>query len=75
MFGDSCWESDSPQEDQYYSWRYAIQDELKADDTKRLVIVEIGAGIRVPTVRFHCQSWVNSFRAGGNRCTLIRINV
>jgi len=75
MFGDTCWESDSPQEDQYYSWRYAIQDELKADDTKRLVIVEIGAGIRVPTVRFHCQSWVNSFGAGRNRCTLIRINV
>jgi len=60
MFGDSGWLEDRTLEQQarYDAWRRSIRGEL-------LVVIELGAGTHVPTIRLECES------AGG---TLIRIN-
>lgn len=60
MFGDSEWLEDRTEQQysRYEAWRKQIR-------TARLVVIEIGAGTAVPTVRLECES------AGG---TLIRIN-
>ena len=61
MFGDYRWNSARSREQAYrhHSWRLSIS-------RKRLVVIECGAGMAVPTVRTQCQS------SGG---TLIRINI
>jgi hypothetical protein len=60
MFGDSEWLEHRSEEQcaRYTAWRKQING-------CRLVVIEIGAGTAVPTVRLECES------AGG---TLIRIN-
>jgi NAD-dependent SIR2 family protein deacetylase len=60
MFGDSEWLEHRTEEQhrRYTAWRKAIRG-------RRLVVVEIGAGAAVPTVRIECET-------GGG--TLIRIN-
>jgi NAD-dependent SIR2 family protein deacetylase len=60
MFGDSEWLEHRTQEQRarYMAWRKQVR-------RGRMVVIEIGAGTAVPTVRVECES------AGG---TLIRIN-
>lgn len=60
MFGDGQWISDraDAQAARYDRWWPGVAE-------KRLVVVELGAGLAIPTVRRECE------RAGG---TLIRIN-
>jgi NAD-dependent SIR2 family protein deacetylase len=60
MFGDADWESErtNQQERRYLSWLRAVQG-------RKVVAVELGAGLAIPTVRFECQ-----IRAA----TLIRVN-
>jgi NAD-dependent SIR2 family protein deacetylase len=60
MFGDGEWLEERTHEQQarYLAWRRQIRG-------RRLVVIELGAGIAVPTVRLECEA------AGG---TLIRIN-
>ena len=60
MFGDSEWLEHRTEEQytRYTAWRRQIRG-------SRIVVIEIGAGTAVPTVRLECES------AGG---TLIRIN-
>lgn len=60
MFGDRRWVSDRSerQEQRYLQW-------LHTADKSRLVTIELGAGLAVPTVRYECEC-----RPG----TLIRIN-
>jgi NAD-dependent SIR2 family protein deacetylase len=60
MFGDSTWVPDRSNE-QHRRWK----DWLRSVDMTRLVAIEIGAGLSVPTVRWHCESLPG---------TLIRIN-
>lgn len=50
MFGDSDWISDrtSDQEERYLRW-------LKTVARKRVVAVEFGAGLAIPTVRYECE--------------------
>jgi NAD-dependent SIR2 family protein deacetylase len=50
MFGDSAWIGDRTQ-DQWQSW----QKWLRTANSGRLVTVELGAGLAVPTVRIECQ--------------------
>ena len=45
---------------------------LKADRSKRLVILEAGCGLRVPTVRKHSEKLLK--QTGKYNTTLIRIN-
>lgn len=60
MFGDGGWLEDRSEEQyrRYQTWLWQVAG-------KRLAIVECGAGVAVPTVRWECE------RLGG---TLVRIN-
>jgi NAD-dependent SIR2 family protein deacetylase len=60
MFGDGEWLADRTDEqyDRYQQWRRQVRN-------CRLVVVELGAGTAVPTVRLECES---------TEGTLIRIN-
>jgi len=60
MFGDDEWleQRTGAQHDRYLTWRRSLRGQ-------RLVVIEIGAGTHVPTIRLECES------AAG---TLIRIN-
>ena len=64
MFGDGCW-IDSRTSSQYQRLENWMQSILGS----RLVIVEIGAGTAVPTVRLQCEHIARMFSG-----TLIRIN-
>jgi len=66
MFGDWSWISDrsSDQEEKLEEWL-----EMVKSKGSRLVVVEIGAGLSVPTVRFKSESVVRNYNA-----SLIRIN-
>ena len=61
MFGDGYWLDDrtNAQLRRYQNW-------LSSINTGNLVIVEIGAGTAVPTVRYECEQFSNA--------TLVRIN-
>lgn len=60
MFGDHGWLPDrtSEQEERYVRW-------LKSVASKRVVAIEFGAGLAIPTVRYECE---------GRADVLIRIN-
>jgi NAD-dependent SIR2 family protein deacetylase len=60
MFGDWDWlpQRTKAQEQRYRRWRAEIQG-------SRLAVIELGAGLSVPTVRYECES------AGGQ---LVRVN-
>jgi hypothetical protein len=50
MFGDGNWVPDrsEDQQDRYRDW-------LEEIDATRLVVIELGAGTAVPTVRWECE--------------------
>lgn len=66
MFGDWCWISDrsGSQSYRFVKWLKNIQMEKM-----KIVVIEIGAGNSVPTVRHKSESMVSKYRA-----KLIRIN-
>ena len=81
MFDDNAWIGDAApgplgpghsQARSYRAWEVAVKRELKADRRKRLVILEAGCGLRVPTVRKHSERLLR--QTGKLGTTLIRIN-
>ena len=64
MFGDYGWNPTRTQhqEQRFESW-------LKSIASKKLVVIEMGAGTAIPTVRNHSEQYANLHNA-----TLIRIN-
>jgi len=60
MFGDDEWleQRTGAQHDRYLTWRRSLRGQ-------RLVVIELGAGTHVPTIRLECESAAE---------TLIRIN-
>ncbi len=60
MFGDNDWIPDrtAEQEERYVRWLKSVAD-------KRVVAIEFGAGLAIPTVRYECE---------GRADLLIRIN-
>lgn len=63
MFGDWSWIADrSDQQQQLYQ-------AFCNSNHKSLAVVECGAGLAVPTIRWHCEQ-----EAAGDNATLIRIN-
>ena len=75
LFGadDAALYEEPAQLDAWDAWRRSTLDALAADRSKRLVIVEIGAGTAVPSVRNASEDLLHE--AGGARqCTLLRIN-
>eukprot|EP01130_Rhizamoeba_saxonica_P007172 TRINITY_DN2892_c0_g1_i3.p1 TRINITY_DN2892_c0_g1~~TRINITY_DN2892_c0_g1_i3.p1 ORF type:complete len:364 (+),score=71.12 TRINITY_DN2892_c0_g1_i3:79-1170(+) len=53
------------------AWKETVKHLIMNDQSKKLVIMEIGAGDLITTIRGKSERWFNSF---GNQCTLIRIN-
>ena len=51
MFGDDDWVGNAAAEARYVAWEAAMEEQMEADETARLVVLEIGCGIRVPCVR------------------------
>lgn len=55
MFGDDTWIENQNEKIRYSKWITAVSQALQRDPTKRLAILEIGCGTRVPSVRMHCE--------------------
>ncbi|ETV85270.1 hypothetical protein H257_03071 [Aphanomyces astaci] len=55
MFGDTSWLPNHQDEARYVAWEAAVEEALMRDRTKRLVVLEIGCGLRVPSVRMECE--------------------
>ncbi|KAG8469173.1 hypothetical protein KFE25_007691 [Diacronema lutheri] len=71
MFEDgSCVETDP---DAYEAWEARVRASLRRDPSKRLVILEGGCGLRVPTVRRNSERLLKALAAYGT--TLVRINL
>lgn len=71
MFDDSCCIETRPSA--YKAWESRVGVELRKDASKRLVILEGGCGLRVPTVRRNSERVLKSLGAYGTR--LIRLNL
>ena len=56
----------------YRAWRARVARELSADGRKRCVILEVGAGTAVPSVRDQAEGLLQQL--GARQCTLVRIN-
>lgn len=76
MFEDDAWVEVS--DAKYVSWEQTIKTEMEASKEenapKKLVILEIGCGTRVPTVRMNSERLVRIGLKRGWTVTLIRIN-
>jgi len=70
MFEDGLWKRNAKSEFIYRRWKESVKEMIKSSEVKA-VILEIGCGLRVPTVRYESESYLRP----GNNCTLIRINV
>ncbi|KAL6047019.1 NADdependent protein deacetylase, SIR2 family [Balamuthia mandrillaris] len=73
MFGDGKWVEDDPQTEYWDAWSEAIRTYLDQHPDASLVLLEIGAGKNVPTVRWSSEQWMASLPHGA--CTLIRVNM
>jgi len=74
MFGDWKWAGTNDQQTGYYSWKRLTENILANNPKKKLVIVEIGCGLNVPTVRHESESWLSKKDIDQSQITLIRIN-
>jgi len=72
MFCDSQWIPDSNAKRRYSNWKNCVGELLAENKDLKVVVLEIGCGIRVPTVRFQSERYVSDLPAG--QCTLIRVN-
>ena len=51
MFEDEAWCGNAAAEERYVAWEEAMEAAIEADESKRVVILEMGCGLRVPCVR------------------------
>eukprot|EP00727_Mastigamoeba_balamuthi_P006795 m51a1_g2736 hypothetical protein (505) ;mRNA; f:900622-902290 len=74
MFDDFDWIDpvDAENKTCYKGWREAVRTHLKLHPTSRVVIIEIGCGTRVQTIRMMTEELLEKTAAG--RCSLVRIN-
>src|SRR5690348_6778656 len=72
MFADTRWASSPTQNLRYLNWKTAVMNILKENKNKKMVVLEIGCGQTVPTVRMQAESFLKS--VPNDQCTLIRIN-
>jgi len=71
MFGDNEYVHDSVSGQFFDTWMRSVKKALKDDPNKKIVIVEIGCGVRIKTVRYKTESVCKEI---GEQCTLVRIN-
>lgn len=69
MFDDDAWVE--PDDSHYARWRTAVRKTLRTTPGARVAVLEIGAGVRIPTVREEAASYAKG-RTG--QVTHIRIN-
>ncbi|OQR88470.1 hypothetical protein THRCLA_10304, partial [Thraustotheca clavata] len=55
MFSDRRWISNDLDTDKYVDWEATMEDILLRDPTKKVVVLEMGCGMRVPSVRRECE--------------------
>lgn len=60
--------------DAYQRWEDEMETAVAADRSLSLVVLEVGCGTRVPSVRVECEQVVADVCARGGRATLVRIN-
>jgi len=77
MFGDCDYFTgtlESTENPTYYDWKRSVSRVLANRPNTNLVILEMGCGKNVPTVRYHSQSLLTTKLAENSTSTLIRIN-
>jgi len=75
MFGDSrdfVEDQNVVRTDDYRTWTTTILKLLKENPKLKLAIIEIGCGIRIPSIRKRCEEMLSACPKG--QCELIRIN-
>lgn len=76
MFHDRQWIANTKEENAYIVWESVMELMLQEDPTLNLVVLEIGCGMRVPSVRRETEMVVADVIEGCGRpqATLIRVN-
>lgn len=73
MFGDGQFVIRREEDARWQAWRNAMLEDLKQHQDKRLVVLEIGAGVRITRVRNLGEMLVQTL--GPGQCDLVRINL
>jgi len=73
MFGDCDWVPDHAQQKRWKRWHEAVQ-EVITGRTVRAVVLEIGAGKNVPTVRLTSERVLMNLHKAGADVKLVRVN-
>jgi hypothetical protein len=73
MFGDGAWVEDGVALDRWEAWREALVA-LAPPKGYRVVVLEVGCGGNVTTVRMGSEDLVRELRSAGACATLVRIN-
>jgi NAD-dependent SIR2 family protein deacetylase len=65
--------------DIYQTWEEWMESQMAARGSAKLVVLEIGCGVRVPSVRLECETVIHDtasrcLNTAEKRCTHIRIN-
>ena len=75
MFGDYRWQDFDEQERRWEVWCRAVKEEIKyRSGNVRVVILELGAGSNVPTVRCTAEQTLSSWHKAGADARLVRVN-
>jgi hypothetical protein len=81
QFGDYAWEDSWAQDSRYNAWmeavEYEAEERAEVGETKgplKVVVLEIGAGDRVPTVRGCSESTSTRLAFKGAAVTLVRVS-
>ncbi|KAE8995285.1 hypothetical protein PR001_g20127 [Phytophthora rubi] len=76
MFHDRQWIANTAEENGYIAWESVMEVMLQEDPTLNLVVLEIGCGTRVPSVRRETEMVVADVIEGCGcpQATLIRVN-
>ena len=73
MFGDGQFVTREEEDRAWQAWRSAMLDDLKRHPKKRLIVLELGAGVRITRVRNICETFLQNL--GPTKCDLVRINL
>jgi len=73
LFGDMLWLNLAFQRYRYNAWRDAMYELVSQQKELKVVILEVGAGINVPTIRSVSENILEMLPEG--QCHLIRINL
>lgn len=72
MFRDNNFRHRDKRYEQWYAWRSHVIKACKEDPKNRLVILELGCGNRVPTLRMAAKALENDI--GAEQAAVIRVN-